>query len=426
MITTVTTDPYIAVSLQWIGGMGAASFYLPFFRVRNWSWETYWLVGGVFSWIIAPVAFAAILVPDIIQLFEHVSGDAIFWTYLFGVLWGCGSLTFGLTLRYLGIGLGMTVALGYTAAFGTLIPPIVNGSIGDLSSHAWGLLTLLGILVSLVGIALTGVAGWSKERELSEEKRKAVVREYQFLRGIVVATFSGIMSSFINFGLVGLNGFNAVHGRNVITTAAARLLIGYHHGVVSEGLPALIVVLAGGFTTNVIWCLILNIKNHSYGEYIGTTADFRVSESGVEKYARLEERRVDSAYRDVPIGRMAENNGRKSTVPLLNNYSFAALAGVIWYLQFFFYTVGQSFMPATLAFSGWTLHMASVIIFATCLGVLRHEWKGTSKATQAMIASGVALLIMSTLIIGGGSFLKSNEHLERLAMLPSVTKSAEF
>lgn len=408
MSAAAITNPYIAVSLQWIGGLGAAGFYLPFFRVRDWSWETYWLIGGVFSWIIAPVAVGVILIPGIIRLFEHLSPDAIFWTYLFGVLWGCGSLTFGLTLRYLGIGLGMTVALGYTAVFGTLIPPIINGSVGELSSHVWGLLTLLGIVVSVAGIALTGVAGWSKERELPDETRKAVVREYRFLRGIVVATFSGIMSSFINFGLVGLDGFNAVHGQNVITTKAAHLLIGYGHGIASEGLPALIVVLAGGFTTNVIWCTILHIKNHSGGEYIGAVAELSILESGLEKSADQGDYRIAKGYPDIPLSRTADHDVRKSTVPLLKNYAFSALAGLIWYVQFFCYTAGQSFMPRALAFSGWTLHMASVIMFATFLGVVRHEWRGASKRTQATIASGVGLLIVSTLIIGGGSFLKSN------------------
>ncbi|MGC8552455.1 MAG: L-rhamnose/proton symporter RhaT [Phycisphaerae bacterium] len=407
MSTVASANPYIAVTLQWIGGLGSASFYLPFLRVRRWSWETYWLVGGFFSWIVAPLVFAAIFVPDVMNIFQQVSGKAIFWTYFFGVLWGLGSLTFGLTLRYLGIGLGMAVALSYTAAFGTLIPPCVNGAIGQLVTHAWGLVTMLGVAVCLAGIGLSGAAGWAKERELAEDKRKAVVQEYNFRRGMLVASFSGIMSACINFGFAGLDGFNAVKGQNSITAAAAAMLVRHGQRTVCEGLPTLIIVLAGGFTTNLIWCIILHLKNSSGRQYIARFVRLPGAEGRIASHQAELGHPVTASYRSDTPGAAADSGTPVVAVPLLNNYVFASLAGVIWYLQFFFYTAGQSFMPVDLAFSGWTLHMASVIIFATLWGVVRHEWKGTSRRTHLIIAGGVSSLIAATLIVGGGNLMKS-------------------
>jgi len=413
-------SPYLAITLQWIGGLGSASFYLPFLRVRKWSWETYWLVGGFFSWIVAPVLFAFILIPDLMSIFHQVSDKVLFWTYFFGVLWGLGSLTFGLTLRYLGIGLGMAIALSYTAAFGTMIPPCLDGTIGELVSHSWGLVTIFGVIVCLAGIGLSGAAGWAKERELSEERRKAVVREFDFRKGVLVATFSGVMSACINFGFSGLKGFNAVHGQNPLTTVAAALLSQHDRLTVWDGLPALIIVLAGGFTTNLIWCAILHVKNHSGREYITRTGSPEDDSGGGDAPPPGELLPPDSPLDSSSNHAVVNCKGQTGTVPLLNNYTFSALAGVIWYFQFFFYTAGQTFMPEALAFSGWTLHMASVIIFATLWGVVRHEWKGTSKKTHVIIAGGIAALVMATLIVGAGNLMKSHAEGHRTRHASSV------
>ena len=401
MSLSSSPNAYLAVTLQWIGGLGSASFYLPFSRVRRWSWETYWLVGGWVSWIVAPLIFSYLLVPDFMGIFQQVSGQTLFWTYFFGVLWGLGSLTFGLTLRYLGIGLGMAVALSYTAAFGTMIPPLFAGKLPELFTHTWGWVTMLGVLVCLAGIFLSGAAGRAKEKELSEERRTAVVREFNFRKGILVATFSGVMSSCINFGYAGLRGFNAVHGQNPITSAAAALLMQHGGPKWADGLPTLIIVLAGGFTTNLIGCVILHLKNKSGREYIATSSNIRtknnrsVAQSPGDSENGKPEPKTEAGH----FPRFAIS-AQLVGVPLLNNYIFSALAGTIWYLQFFFFTAGQTFMPPALAFSGWTLHMASVILFATLWGLVRHEWKGTSKKAHLMIAGGVVLLLVSTLIIG--------------------------
>ena len=355
----VTANPFIGVTLHWIGGLAAASFYIPFKRVKKWSWETYWLVGGIFSWVIAPHLLAWALVPNVAGIFHEVPAGSIGWAYFFGVLWGIGGLTFGLSVRYLGVALGYAVALGMCAIFGTLIPPIFHGQIGKMTADRGGQVTLLGIAVCMVGIIFSAMAGMSKERELGKSRQPATMEEFGFLKGMLVALFAGILSAAMAFGL---------DAGAPIAKAAEQHLLAAGRSNIWQGLPVLIIVLLGGFTTNFIWCAILNLKNKTGHEYV---------------------------------------SNRSGDVPMLSNYLFAALAGVTWYFQFFFYTMGSTQM-GQFGFSSWTLHMASIIIFSTLWGVALKEWRGTSKRTHALIAVGLAVLILSTVIVGYGNYLKES------------------
>ncbi len=399
MSTGSGTNWFAAVALHWTGGLASASFYLPFRGVKRWSWETYWLVGGFFSWIVAPLVFAYLLVPDFWQAIHTASASTLFWTYFFGAMWGLGGLTFGLTMRYLGIGLGMAIALSYCAAFGTLMVPIYDGQFGALVTHLYGLVILLGVLVCLTGIVVSGMAGMAKENELPEEQKQKAVKEFNFKKGIMVATFSGIMSACFNFGIT---------AAAPIQETSKHLLAVHHASNIWNGLPSLIVVLWGGFTTNFIWCLILHIKNRSGRQYLASTS------------APDENRIVtglDGPGYSQPVGDVVLPVNR---VPLLNNYTLSALAGVTWYLQFFFYTMGQTKMPAAGKFSGWTLHMASIIIFATLWGVILHEWKGTSKKTHALITGGIIVLVLSTIIVGIGNYLKQAPAAKAVKPAPAL------
>jgi L-rhamnose-H+ transport protein len=186
--------------LHAIGGLAAASFYIPYKRVTQWSWETYWLVGGVFSWIVAPWAVSLAILPQTLDVLREANGTTLFWTFFFGVLWGVGGLTFGLTMRYLGIALGYAIALGLCAAFGTLIPPLFQGQLGDILARASGQVVVLGVLVCLAGIAVSGRAGMRKEGEVSEMEKRATVAEFSLGRGMAVAIACGIMSACMAFG----------------------------------------------------------------------------------------------------------------------------------------------------------------------------------------------------------------------------------
>ena len=203
-------NPFLGVFFHWLGGLASGSFYVPYKGVRKWSWEVYWLVGGFFSWIICPWVLASIMTSDLLGVLGSQSGSTLWWTYFFGAMWGFGGLTFGLTMRYLGMSLGMGVALGYCAAFGTLLPPIfksfspkipVPETLGQIASTLPGQITLAGVAVCLLGIAIAAMAGLTKEREMPEEEKRKSIKEFNFSKGILVATFSGIMSAGFSFAL---------------------------------------------------------------------------------------------------------------------------------------------------------------------------------------------------------------------------------
>jgi len=365
-------NPLLGVLYHWLGGLASASFYIPYRRVKHWSWETYWLVGGFFSWLIAPMILANLLVPDALGAITSAPRGSIYWANFWGAMWGLGGLTFGLTMRYLGIALGMAIALGYCAAFGTLMPPIFKGEFMSIMSMPPGQWILFGVFVCLLGIGISGAAGMSKEREMPEEEKKAVIKEFNFPKGILVATFSGVMSASFSYGLAAGKPIAGIALENLMEAGRADLW---------QNLPVLIVVLWGGFTTNFIWCLYLNYKNRTGREYFTPTAE-------------------------APAEGGAPAAGGKIRVPMLANYIFCAIAGTTWYLQFFFYSMGETKM-GEYKFSSWTVHMASIIIFSTLWGVALREWKGSSKRTHVLVAIGLAVLILSTLVVGYGNYLNT-------------------
>src|SRR5512141_2105324 len=248
-------NPFLGVFFHWLGGLASGSFYVPYRGVRKWAWEVYWLVGGFFSWIIAPWILASLNTRDLLGVLGQTSASTFAWTWFWGAMWGLGGLTFGLTMRYLGMALGMAVALGYTAAFGTLMPPIFRGEFASqvLGTRS-GLIILGGVAVCLIGIAVAGAAGVSKEREMSDEQKRASIKEFDLKKGLLVATFSGIMSACFAYGLAAGDPIKAI---TVLHDTAG----------LWQGLPVLVVVLAGGFTTNFIWCVILNLRNHTGHQY---------------------------------------------------------------------------------------------------------------------------------------------------------------
>lgn len=382
-------NPFLGVFFHWLGGLASGSFYVPYRFVRKWSWEVYWLAGGFFSWIIAPWVFAWLLVPDPVAIIRQADERTLALAYVFGALWGLGGLTFGLTMRYLGIGLGMAVALGYCAAVGTLTPPIIEQKFGELLGTSSGLVTLLGVFVCLAGIAVTGLAGMNKEKELSDEQKKAAVAEFNFTKGFFVATFSGVMSACFAIGLF--------YGKPIMK-AAEQVLRESGRSDLWSNLPVLIVVLLGGFTTNFIWCLILLVKNRTARQYLSTTYA-----PGLHDPKTIIETAIDAPSEEVVRGAsLRPVDGLR--VPLLTNYLFSALAGVTWYLQFFFYSMGQMRM-GKYEFSSWTLHMASIIIFSSLWGIALKEWKGSSHKTRRLLSVGLLTLILSTIIVGYGNYL---------------------
>ena len=197
----MNANPFLGVFFHWLGGLASGSFYVPYKGVRKWAWEVYWLVGGFFSWIVCPWVLATLMTSDVVGVLGQQSATTLWWTYFFGAMWGFGGLTFGLTMRYLGMSLGMGVALGYCAAFGTLLPPIfktfvpeipVSENIVEIAATYSGQVTLMGVAVCLLGIGIAALAGLNKEKEMSAEEKKKSIAEFSFGKGILVATFSGL------------------------------------------------------------------------------------------------------------------------------------------------------------------------------------------------------------------------------------------
>ncbi len=357
-------NPPLGVALHAIGGLMSAIFYLPYRRVKHWSWESYWIVGGVFSWLVVPWIIASLAVPNLLTILQNAPTKSVCWSFFFGMLWGVGGATFGLTVRYLGFALGTAMALGYCAAFGTLLPPIFSGEFAGVIQTTSGLIVMGGVLVCLLGIVISGLAGVAKEREVPEKDKTATVKEFSFKKGVWVATFCGIMSACMSYGFAA--------GKPIadfaVTNGASDLW---------KNLPVLIIILAGGFTTNFIWCAFLNFRNKTGGDYLKSEGQVAATEI---------------------------SPARTERVPLLANYLLCAVAGTLWYLQFFFYGMGTTKM-GHYDFSSWTLHMASIIIFGTLLGVYLAEWKGVSKRTHWLMRMGLFVLVSSTVVIGYGNYL---------------------
>ena len=349
-------NPALGVIFHWLGGFASASFYVPYKRIQRWSWEIFWLAGGIFSWAIAPWLFASLRTENLLGVLSAAPTNTLLWCWFWGAMWGFGGLTFGLTMRYLGLSLGMAVALGLTTVIGTMGPPIFHGTVGEIASRTSGQLTLLGIVITLVGILVVARAGKAKEAELGGSASEGVA-EFNLRKGLLIAVFSGVMSGCFAWGL------DAGQPIRDLTLAAGT-------DPLSQGLPVLCVVLAGGLTTNAIWCAWLIARNRSFGQFFGAASD--------------------------PAA------GGK--VPLLLNWLLAALGGTLWYFQFFFYTMGESQM-GRFGFSSWTLHMASIILFSTLWGFALKEWKGSSARTRTLVWTGIALLVGATVVIGAGNML---------------------
>jgi L-rhamnose-H+ transport protein len=353
----------LGVIFHFIGGFASGSFYMPFKKVKNWRWESYWLIGGLFSWLVIPPLAAWLTVPGFADIIRQTDSQVLGWTFVMGLLWGIGGLTYGLGVRYLGMSLGNSVILGYCAAFGALIPSVYyyfspaagKTTISDMFASDGGRMVLLGVAVCLLGIFICGRAGMLKEKELPEAQKKASVQEFNLVKGLIVATISGILSACFNFG---------IEAGKPMAEVANHAWQAKHPGqgnFLFSNNVTYIVLLWGGLTTNFIWCMILNAKNKSFGDYTNTRT------------------------------------------PLFNNYLFAAIAGTTWFLQFFFYGMGESKMGN--GASSWILHMAFIILVSNMWGMVLKEWQGVSKKTKTTITAGIITIIASVVIVGYGNSL---------------------
>ncbi len=352
------------VIFHFIGGFASGSFYIPYKRVKGWAWESYWIVGGLFSWLIVPPLAAYLTIPGFFDIIGRQDNSILGLTYLFGVLWGIGGLTYGLGVRYLGVSLGSSIILGLCSIFGALIPSVYydlfpkegKDSFTDLISNSWGQVVLLGIIVCVLGIIICGKAGAMKEKELSPSAKAEGNAEFKLGLGLFVSIVSGVLSACFNFGIEAGKPMAEIANEAWKAANPGQGEFLYQNNVIY------IVILWGGLTTNLIWCMFLNARNKTFGDY---------------------------------------TNGK---TPLLANYIFSALAGTTWFLQFFFYGMGESRLGN--GPSSWILHMAFIILIANMWGLVLKEWKGVSKKTYGTVVAGIVVIILSVLIVGYGNSLK--------------------
>ncbi|MFL9484045.1 L-rhamnose/proton symporter RhaT [Chitinophagaceae bacterium LWZ2-11] len=355
----------LGVIFHFIGGFASGSFYIPFKKVKGWNWETYWLIGGIFSWLIVPPLAAYLTIPDFTAIIKATDAKTLGLTYLFGTLWGIGGLTYGLGVRYLGVSLGSSIILGLCMVGGALMPALYyqfnptqgKDSIGLLTNTHWGLTILSGLAVCIIGIIICGKAGVRKEKEIPTEKATQNNKEYKFGLGLTVGIISGILSACFNFGIEA--GKPMADVANTLWKAANPSEPG---NFLFQNNVTYVVILWGGLTTNFIWCIILNARNKTFGDYTN------------------------------------------KNVPRLANVIFCALAGTTWFLQFFFYGMGESKMGN--GASSWILHMAFIILIANAWGLALKEWKGVSGKTKNLVILGIFTIIISVLIVGYGNSLR--------------------
>lgn len=325
-----------------IGSLGQSSSYVPINKVKNWSWECFWLIQGIFAWLIFPFVGALLAMPDGLSLFDVYLQEsvAVYKSVGYGILWGIGGLTFGLSMRYLGIALGQSLALGTCSAFGTLIPALLKGQ--DLFSGE-GLVLLTGVSIAIAGIAVIGYAGALKSSNMSEDEKKKAVKDFALKKGLLIAILAGVMSACFNLGLEA----GAPIKAHILSLGSESLLTLN---------PIILLVTIGGFVTNACYCLFQNYKNKSFKDYTTITAS-----------------------------------------NWINNLLFCALAGLLWYSQFFGLGVGQSFFEpgsVMMAFS-WSILMSLNVLFSNIWGIILKEWQGVKKKTIIILVTGLAILIFS-------------------------------
>lgn len=329
-----------------VGAFCQSSCYVPINKIKSWSWESYWLVQGVFAWLFFPLIGAQLAIPaghSLLELFCITPSFNLSMTVLFGVLWGVGGLTFGLSMRYLGVALGQSIALGTCAALGTIMGPVLlNAFFPELNAmESLTFAVIMGVVITLVGIAIIGVAGAMKSASLTDEQKKEAVKDFNFPKGILIALLSGLMSGCFNVGLEFGKDINFGELSNPMYLT----------------LPATLLVTLGGFVTNMIYCLYQNSKNHTWGDY-------------------------------------------KKTDVWGNNLFFCCLAGVLWYSQFFGLSMGKGFLveSPTLMTLAFCILMALDVVFSNVWGIILKEWKGVSRKTIAVLLVGILVLVLSSFV----------------------------
>jgi L-rhamnose-H+ transport protein len=328
-----------------VGAASAASFYAPIGKVKKWSWETTWAVAGFFSWILLPISVSLLLLPDFLGFYGSMDPHVLLKAVLFGAMWGVGNVSYGLTMRHLGISLGVGVAIGVTLVVGTLVPPLQNGQFAVLFETRSGQITMAGLLLALIGVGVVSYAGHQKEIQM-----RGAPQEFNLKLGLSLAVLCGIFSSGMAF---------AISVAEPLKAAALQLGV----NPLYAALPSYVFIMGGGALVNLSYC------------FIRLAALKRLS--------------------------LRDDLSQPGGV-LLKNGALAAAGGIMWYLQFFFYAWGQANIPQRLAHVNWMLHMSGYVLFAGIVGLALGEWYGISGRPIRLLWAGMIIIIAAANLVGLG------------------------
>jgi len=350
----ITPNPLLGTLLHGVGGFCAAIFYTPNHKAKKWSWETYWLAQASFSWLLVPIIGAMLTIPHLAQVMGESPRSAMVKSFLLGMAYGIGGTTFGMAIRYIGYSLTYSISVGISSILGTLLPPLMDGKLGELVHRPGGMVVMGGIALGAIGIALCGYAGLLKERGISSGSSKST--EFSIAKGVPLCIVAGLLAAVFNFSLLA--------GQPIADVAAK---YGAGHLMSNAIYPF---AMGGAFVSTALYCLFLGKRNRTIAEF--TTVDPKL----------------------------------KRALPL--NYMLAAIGGTLWYLQFFFYGLGHVRMGSYM-FSSWAIHMVLLIFFSSLTGILMKEWKECRFGTKFAIGIALFWLIAAVLVIGYGNYIGTAE-----------------
>ena len=347
----ITPNPIIGTGLHALGGISAASCYMPFEKVKNWSWGTFWIVQALFAWLIMPLVIGYFTIPKLFKVLANAPSSAFWAAFVLGAAYGFGGLSFGYAIRNIGYSLTYTISIGISAVLGTVVPLVISGKVLEQFTKTGGGLVLMGMVISIVGVALCGRAGFMKEKILIKEDGKSGLH-FSMKKGLILTIIAGMLSA--------VWGISLELGQPISDLAAK------HGAGHFEGNAKLIVSSMGCLLTNLTWFLVATIKDGS----------------------------IRSLYQRKKIG----------SKRFFGNYALSAFAGSLWYTQFFFYGLGHVKMGSFM-FASWALHMSMLIFFSYIIGVIMKEWRGVNRRTYITLIVALLVLVGSFILMSYGSYI---------------------
>lgn len=328
------------------GAFTSGSFAIPFGKIREWKWETYWLIYSIGAYTLFPFIACLVFAPRFMEIYRALPHEILLKVFVSGVVYGIGNLSFGLSLRYLGLSLGYALSLGLMLAIGTLVPPMIDGRLVEMFQGSGGNLLILGVIVACIGIALSGWAGFMKDKTISDTEKQKSISEFNLFKGVLAAILVGITGSAMSLGF-----------EQGLPVAEYAEKAGIDPLFVT--MPVMILMLSGTLVTTIIWCFWLGLRNKSLRDY----------------------------------------SAIKPSSTLIMNYLFALLAGLLWFSQFILFGMGKSKM-GEFTFTSWGILMALTIVFATLWGLYRKEWENAPLKIYAVMIISLLIIIASSFMIG--------------------------